>query len=336
MPVFSLSVALLCGFGLQVLQFLRSWRYAIVLLCAADLIWWGSGRAMNTVKDDPGSIVLDQTIGGEPLALAAMRSEARSNFPPYRIDGHGDDAWASWTLLTNVPSANGIDPLSEERLLRARLRLHSGGVWALSTIETVEPKLLSLMNVRYLMSFKPLTEDELKKSQFTLGQTFPGRYLYENPNVLPRFFFVRGVVPSRGRDESLELINREEWDPARVAVVEGIDSPKQGLADGTVEVEKYANQEVILRVHTAGESFLSSSEVHYPGWDAHIDGMTAPIHYSNVAFRGVFVPAGDHRIVFRFRPSLLMSGAIVTLLTAISLSLGIYWSQRNARRVAWR
>jgi Bacterial membrane protein YfhO len=263
-----------------------------------------------------------------------MRSAARSNFPPYRIDGHGDDAWASWTLLTNVPSANGIDPLSEERLLRARLRLHSGGVWALSTIETVEPKLLSLMNVRYLMSFKPLTEDELKKSQFTLGQTFPGRYLYENPNVLPRFFFVRGVVPSRGRDESLELINREEWDPARVAVVEGIDSPKQGLADGTVEVEKYANQEVILRVRTAGESFLSSSEVNYPGWAAHIDGMTAPIHYSNVAFRGIFVPAGDHRIVFRFRPAPLMSGAIVTLLTAISLSVGIYWSERNARRVA--
>jgi hypothetical protein len=238
--------------------------------------------------------------------------------------------------LTNVPSANGIDPLSEERLLRARLRLHSGGVWALSTIETVEPKLLSLMNVRYLMSFKPLTEDELKKSQFKLSQTFPGRYLYENPNVLPRFFFVRAVVPSGGRDESLQLINREEWDPARVAVVEAIDSPRQGLADGTVQIEKYANQEVILRVHTAGESFLSSSEVHYPGWEGYIDGITAPIHYSNVAFRGVFVPPGDHRIVFRFRLAALMLGAVVTLLTAISLSVGIYRSERSARRMTWK
>jgi hypothetical protein len=85
MPVFSLSVVLLSGFGLQFLQFLRWWRYAIVLLCAADLIWWGSGRAMNTEKDDPGSIVLDQAIGGEPLALAAMRSAAKSNFPPYLL-----------------------------------------------------------------------------------------------------------------------------------------------------------------------------------------------------------------------------------------------------------
>jgi hypothetical protein len=85
MPVFSLSVVLLSGFGLQFLQFLRWWRYAIVLLCAADLLWWGSGRAMNTEKDDPGSIVLDQAIGGEPLALAAMRSAAKSNFPPYLL-----------------------------------------------------------------------------------------------------------------------------------------------------------------------------------------------------------------------------------------------------------
>src|SRR5678815_3442339 len=53
MPVFSLSVALLGAFGLQSLQFLRRWAWAIVLLAAADLIWFGSARAMNTAKYDP-------------------------------------------------------------------------------------------------------------------------------------------------------------------------------------------------------------------------------------------------------------------------------------------
>jgi hypothetical protein len=74
------------------------------------------------------------------------------------------------------------------------------------------------------------------------------------------------------------------WDPARMAVVEGIDAPRQRLGDGTAQVVKYANQEVVLQVHANGDGFLSSSELHYPGWEAYLDGARIPIHYSNVAF----------------------------------------------------
>jgi len=284
---------------------------------------------MNTAKYDPASIGLDVAIDGEPLALAAMREATRSHFPPYRIDGKNDNTWASWTLLTGVPSANGIDPLSAERLLTARMRLHGGIPWALSTVETVEPKLLSLMNVRYLMTFEPLDEKNLQQSRFTLSRTFPGRYLYENPNVLPRFFFVGSVLPSASKDQSLELLNKDEWDPARMAVVEGIDAPRQRLGDGTAQVVKYANQEVVLQVHANGDGFLSSSELHYPGWEAYLDGARIPIHYSNVAFRGIFIPQGDHQVVYKFRPASLMLGAIVTLLAAVALSLALVLRQRR-------
>ncbi|HET9217017.1 MAG TPA: YfhO family protein [Terriglobia bacterium] len=331
MPVFSLSIALLSGFGLQNFQFLGRWAYAIVLLCAADLIWTGSTRPMNTAEIDPASVVLDNAIFGEPVALAAMREATKAHFPPYRIDGKGDDAWASWTWLTRVPSANGFDPLSVERLLRLRLRLHGGRPWALSTIETVEPKVLSLMNVRYLMTLQPLTEDELSKSRFTLARTFPGRYLYENPNVLPRFFFVEEIVPSNGRDQSLELVNQETWEPRRIAVVEGVSSPRQALGNGTAQVVQYANQEVTLQVRSDADGFLASSETHYPGWEAYIDGVRVPIHYSNVAFRGIFVPGGEHQVVFKFRPASLMQGAAVTILSIVALCTALIWEGKRRR-----
>jgi hypothetical protein len=47
----------------------------------------------------------------------------------------------------------------------------------------------------------------------------------------------------------------------------------------------------------------------------------------------VFVPPGDHRIVFRFRPAPLLPGALVTLLTAFSLRVGIYWSEQASPRM---
>ena len=39
-----------------------------------------------------------------------------------------------------------------------------------------------------------------------------------------------------------------------------------------------------------------------PGWIAEIDGKRVPILRADVLFRGVEVPAGRHRVVFRFVP----------------------------------
>jgi uncharacterized membrane protein YfhO len=42
--------------------------------------------------------------------------------------------------------------------------------------------------------------------------------------------------------------------------------------------------------------------IGYPGWVAEIDRRTVPILRANVLFRAVEVPAGSHRVVFRFAP----------------------------------
>ena len=47
---------------------------------------------------------------------------------------------------------------------------------------------------------------------------------------------------------------------------------------------------------------LALHETWYPGWIAEIDGRRVPILRADVLFRGVEVPAGRHRVVFRFAP----------------------------------
>jgi hypothetical protein len=290
---------------------------------------------MNTVQYDPGSIALDTAIDGEPSALDAARQTLGSKIPPDRIDQHNDNTWASWTWLTGVPSANGVDPLSITRLLEARQRLHDGRLWAIRTVEHIEPKLLSYLNVRYFMSREPLSPDDLGRSKFVLKASLPQKlYFYENPNVLPRFLFVRRTIPSSGEQDSIRLINRNEWDPAHEAVVEGIGRRQDSLADGTIQLEQYADQEVALQVHTNGNAFLVTSETHYPGWHATIDGRETPVYYSNVAFRGVFVPPGDHRIVFQFRPAVLVQGAAVSVFAVVILCVAAYFS--GAGKEYWR
>jgi uncharacterized membrane protein YfhO len=43
-------------------------------------------------------------------------------------------------------------------------------------------------------------------------------------------------------------------------------------------------------------------DIYYSGWEAYVDGERRPILRANLLFRGVEVPAGHHRVEFRFRP----------------------------------
>ncbi|HLF94642.1 MAG TPA: YfhO family protein [Planctomycetota bacterium] len=77
---------------------------------------------------------------------------------------------------------------------------------------------------------------------------------------------------------------------------------------------------VELRVWLKSPAFLVLADTDYPGWEAVVGGKPATIYRANIAFRAVAVPAGDHAVVFRFRPEPARHGAIGS---SIFLLMGI-------------
>ena len=60
------------------------------------------------------------------------------------------------------------------------------------------------------------------------------------------------------------------------------------------------------------------SEVYYPpGWNAFIDGKKADYVKTNYVLRGMYVPAGDHQIEFRFEPKSYTTGRTITIIANI-------------------
>ena len=66
--------------------------------------------------------------------------------------------------------------------------------------------------------------------------------------------------------------------------------------------------ELTLHALLARPGLLVVSEGYYPGWQAEVDGVAAPIVPTNGMMRGVVLPAGEHQIVFRFRSRAIAAG----------------------------
>jgi hypothetical protein len=73
-------------------------------------------------------------------------------------------------------------------------------------------------------------------------------------------------------------------------------------------------ERVVADINSGGAGILVLADLDYPGWKAAVDGHPAPILTADGCLRAVALPAGSHRVVFRYRPVSLYAGAILSLL----------------------
>ena len=331
-----LGIAVLSGLGLDAIRRLSNvYKYGIALLVAGDLIIAGSGRPMNAtdLRKEPG--ITREQIDGSRATLARLR-ELTGGTPPSRIDTHGATALLSTTApLTQIPIANGYNPLVLERLIQARLAFAKGYRWgAWYEVENPESPVVDALNIRYLLTPKPIPTVGNGKTKYALVDRLPGFLVYENLSVLPRFWLVHHVEPVHSSREAFERVHQSDFEPSQVAVVttgdsgavEGLVGAKimhsgEGLSSNDqVATVRYTGPEVTLQLSAAAPGFLASSEVSYPGWRAYLDGSEVPIYVTDGAFRGVNVPAGSHVVSFRFVPRIVWWGAGISAGFLLALS----------------
>lgn len=104
--------------------------------------------------------------------------------------------------------------------------------------------------------------------------------------------------------------------------------------EGRIVLDSYAPNHLVYTTESNATQFAVFSEIYYPyGWNAYVDGQLQPHIGVNYVLRGMPVPAGQHKIEFKFEPktyatgnTIAMVGSVLVLLT---LALGIYLDRRN-------
>jgi uncharacterized membrane protein YfhO len=88
---------------------------------------------------------------------------------------------------------------------------------------------------------------------------------------------------------------------------------------------------VRVQADDAIESFLVTSDIYYPGWEATVDGQPSPLYRTDYVLRGLPLPAGSHEVRFEFHPKPFYTGMTITLLTALVLFLSVFRQFRRSK-----
>jgi uncharacterized membrane protein YfhO len=108
-------------------------------------------------------------------------------------------------------------------------------------------------------------------------------------------------------------------------------APK-GIFKGNAAIKLYRNNQVQIDAQLSAPGILVLTDAFYPGWAVRVDGKEQKILRANYLFRGVELPAGNHKVEFIYDPQsfkvgLIFSLGTVGLLLAVPL-LG--WFRRRA------
>jgi len=102
-------------------------------------------------------------------------------------------------------------------------------------------------------------------------------------------------------------------------------TPAGGVVHGLQET---AN-EAALDVESFGQGFLVMSVTRHKYWDVRVDGQRVPTVPTNIAYQGIVVTPGRHRVTMVYRNSLVQIGLGITgTCAALLLALAIFWRPR--------
>ena len=99
--------------------------------------------------------------------------------------------------------------------------------------------------------------------------------------------------------------------------------------DSTASISLVENKitELVYKTNTLENQFAVFSEIYYKdGWNAYIDGIKTNHVRVNYVLRGMSIPKGKHEIVFKYEPTVIRTGNIITLFCyALLLLIPIGW-----------
>ena len=289
---------------------------ALALVAIAELMWWNVDFRLNAEHRSVYA-VLEKPKPADAAALDLLRKavgdrRAAGERPRVEIFGMGGP-WQNVAMVQGLEATNGYNPLRTGRY--DRLVSPGESTWLVeqrkfpASFEHYDCALSRALGLGYVVIGRPI-EQVPQLALYPITNTIlagPTAWIYQLGNPTPRVTFtqlvqVADVDSIAGSGKMLESLSADraliDDDTPPSAHYAGAATGKAGHA----AITTWRTDRVEIDAESETGGMLVLHDLYYPGWIAEIDGKPAPILRADVLFRGVEVPPGRHRVVFRYAP----------------------------------
>ncbi|MCX6270219.1 MAG: YfhO family protein [Bacteroidetes bacterium] len=186
-----------------------------------------------------------------------------------------------------------------------------------------------------LRRYQELIENQISKNNMAVLDMMNTKYfimkgennqpsVQPNMNALGNAWFVEQYKLVANADS--EIVALTGFDPAKTAIVDKrFEQEIKGFAPGRdslagIKLTQYKPDYLIYESMNSKAGLAVFSEIYYDkGWNAFIDGKPAPYFRANYVLRAMIIPAGKHKIEFRFEPRSYYVGEKIALSSSILL-----------------
>ena len=237
-------------------------------------------------------------------------------------------AWDRETLSRSTPSEFGIRMGYGRSTDHLDLSTHEESIQRMDAVTPEERlRVWCRSGVRFLTTYEQWLPESGLREVFTLGpRSDPPLRVYELPCALPHAYAVAAARHVDTAQEAWDALKSESFPAAGAEILQGDDHDGTGPESPPdrfpcrIIVDRPGRVELEVQAPTDGYAVLL--ENRFPGWKAWVDGRETPIMAANGPFQAVAVPAGDHRVVFAFRPGSYYTGGFLSLL-GLGLAVGV-------------
>ena len=246
------------------------------------------------------------------------------------------------TVYYRLPVLEGYDAVYSQRYGEFVSALQTGDVRESSRSVVVFPKngiytaqAINLLGVKYVIHKK--ADDHAswtfpfwnyKQGSFKLIYEDQSYQILENEDVFPRTFFVDKFQIERNPQR---IINKMFASNLQKEVILE-ENPKQAITGtGTVNINSYTPNKIVLKTVTNGNSLLFLSDAYSKDWKATVDGKEVKIYRADYDFRAIFVPKGSHDVIFEYDPIFFKIGILLAFL-GLAVIILVEFLRRNLFR----
>jgi hypothetical protein len=288
----------------------------VTAVAIAELLWWNAAFRLNA---EPRSLytVLDRPAAADAKVIAAIQRilqerHAAGERPRIEIYGMGGP-WQNLAVVRGFEVDNGYNPLRIGRY--DRLVRPGESNWLVSlrefppTFDGYDCALARALGLEFVVLGRPIADMTQLPHQpdAEVLMAGPRAWIYRLRDPAPRVRFSTHVVVADA--DAMTSDGRLRESPSADRVLIDAKTPPMRSYDmtddksaGTARIIEWHFDRVVIETMSSHAGVLVLHDLFYPGWVADIDGQAAPILRADVLFRGVEVPAGRHRVTFRFAP----------------------------------